>query len=43
MAIYTTLPILKESLNFLLDGCDDVQLVYEIEEELRDSPIVEKV
>ena len=43
MAIYTTIPIVKESLNYLLDGCDNVQIIYEIEEELRDSSCVDKV
>lgn len=43
MAIYTTIPIVKESLNYLLDGCDNVQIIYEIEEELRDNSCVDKV
>ena len=43
MAIYTTIPILKESFNFLLDGCDDIHIIDEIEEELRDNQTVEKV
>jgi solute carrier family 30 (zinc transporter), member 2 len=37
MAIYTTIPIIKESVHFLLDGCEDIQIIYEIEEELRDN------
>jgi zinc transporter 2 len=43
MAIYTTIPILKESFHFLLDGCDDIHIIDEIEEELRDNQTVEKV
>lgn len=43
MAIYTTIPIVKESLNYLLDGCDNVHIIYEIEEELRDNSCVDKV
>jgi solute carrier family 30 (zinc transporter), member 2 len=43
MAIYSTLPIVRESMLFLLDGCTDQQLIDQVTKELADNAAVENV
>jgi Co/Zn/Cd efflux system component len=43
MAIYSTIPIVRESLVFLLDGCTDDKLLTDIEQQLATDEAVEAV
>ena len=43
MAIYSTWPILKESLIILLDGCDNPNLIQEMDLELRKIEEVKEI
>jgi solute carrier family 30 (zinc transporter), member 2 len=43
LAIYSTMPIIKESLILLLDGCTNPQIVEEIEKAVNSYSVVKKV
>jgi Co/Zn/Cd efflux system component len=43
MAIYSTIPIVRESMIFLMDGCTDGKLLGEIERQLAQDEAVETV